>query len=99
MAATVKAATMGRMQNTGQACTAAKRLIVTEELYEPFVEGLRQAFATFSPGDPADPSTSLAPLSSERAAQDLHAQIQDAVDKGATAVTGEIGRASRRERE
>ncbi|MCW2701624.1 MAG: ssdA [Blastococcus sp.] len=88
LGATVKAATMGRMQNTGQACTASKRLIVTEELYEPFVEGLKQAFSTFSPGDPADPSTSLAPLSSERAAQDLHAQIQDAVDKGATVVAG-----------
>ncbi|SDO30504.1 NAD-dependent succinate-semialdehyde dehydrogenase [Geodermatophilus sp. DSM 45219] len=88
LGATVKAATMGRMQNTGQACTASKRLIVTEELYEPFVEGLKQAFGTFAPGDPADPSTSLAPLSSERAAQDLHAQIQDAIDKGATVVAG-----------
>jgi succinate-semialdehyde dehydrogenase/glutarate-semialdehyde dehydrogenase len=88
MGRTVKAATMGRMQNTGQACIAAKRLIVTEDVYEPFVEGLKQAFSTFSPGDPADPSTTLAPLSSERAAQDLHAQIQDAIDKGATVVTG-----------
>jgi len=88
MGATVKAATRGRMQNTGQACTASKRLIVLEELYEPFVEGLRQAFAAFAPGDPADPSTSLAPLSSERAAEDLHAQIQDAIDKGATVVAG-----------
>jgi succinate-semialdehyde dehydrogenase/glutarate-semialdehyde dehydrogenase len=88
LGATVKAATMGRMQNTGQACTASKRLIVTEGVYEPFVEGLKQAFSTFSPGDPADPSTSLAPLSSERAAQDLHAQIQDAIDKGATVVAG-----------
>ncbi len=88
LAATVKAATMGRMQNTGQACTASKRLIVTEDNYEPFVEGLKQAFGTFAPGDPSDPSTSLAPLSSERAAQDLHAQIQDAVDKGATVVAG-----------
>jgi succinate-semialdehyde dehydrogenase/glutarate-semialdehyde dehydrogenase len=85
---TVKAATMGRMQNSGQACIAAKRLIVTEDIYEPFVEGLKQAFATFSPGDPSDPSTSLAPLSSEQAAKDLHAQIQDAVDKGATVVIG-----------
>ena len=88
LGATVRAATMGRMQNTGQACTAAKRLIVPEELYEPFVEGLRQAFSTFSPGDPSDPSTSLAPLSSERAAQDLLAQIQDAIDKGATVIAG-----------
>src|SRR3954467_4219267 len=85
---TVKAATMGRMQNTGQACIAAKRLIVPEDIYEPFVEGLKQAFSTFAPGDPSDPSTSLAPLSSEQAAKDLHAQIQDAIDKGATVVTG-----------
>ncbi|MGY1604311.1 NAD-dependent succinate-semialdehyde dehydrogenase [Geodermatophilus sp. SYSU D00815] len=85
---TVKAATTGRMQNSGQACIAAKRLIVTEDVYEPFVEGLKQAFASFSPGDPSDPSTSLAPLSSEQAAKDLHAQIQDAIDKGATVVTG-----------
>jgi succinate-semialdehyde dehydrogenase/glutarate-semialdehyde dehydrogenase len=88
LAATVKAATRGRMQNTGQACTASKRLIVTEDLYEPFLEGLEQAFSAFAPGDPADASTTLAPLSSERAAQDLHAQIQDAVDKGATVVAG-----------
>jgi succinate-semialdehyde dehydrogenase/glutarate-semialdehyde dehydrogenase len=85
---TVKAATMGRMQNSGQACIAAKRLIVTEDIYEPFVEGLKQAFSTFAPGDPSDPSTSLAPLSSEQAAKDLHAQIRDAIDKGATVVTG-----------
>jgi succinate-semialdehyde dehydrogenase / glutarate-semialdehyde dehydrogenase len=88
LGSTVKAATMGRMQNTGQACTAAKRLIVTEDLYDDFVAGLQQSFATFTPGDPADPSTTLAPLSSERAAKDLHAQIQDAIDKGATVVTG-----------
>jgi succinate-semialdehyde dehydrogenase/glutarate-semialdehyde dehydrogenase len=86
--ATVKAATAGRMGNTGQACTASKRLIVTEDAYEPFVEGLRQAFGIFAPGDPADPATSLAPLSSEKAAQDLQAQIQDAIDKGATVVAG-----------
>jgi succinate-semialdehyde dehydrogenase / glutarate-semialdehyde dehydrogenase len=85
---TVKAATSGRMQNTGQACIAAKRFIVTEDLYDSFVAGLQHAFATFTPGDPADPATSLAPLSSERAAQDLQAQIQDAIEKGATVLAG-----------
>ena len=58
---TVKAATMGRMQNSGQACIAAKRLIVPEDIYEPFVEGLKQAFSTFTPGDPSDPSTTPRP--------------------------------------
>ncbi len=88
LGATVKAATMGRMLNTGQACTASKRLIVTEEHYDSFVEGLKQAFSTFVPGDPADPATSFGPLSSEAAAKGLHEQIQDAIDKGATVVAG-----------
>jgi succinate-semialdehyde dehydrogenase / glutarate-semialdehyde dehydrogenase len=85
---TVKAATMGRMANTGQACIAAKRIIVLDEVYDQVVGGLQQAFAGFTPGDPADPSTTLGPLSSERAAQDLAAQVQDAVDKGATVLAG-----------
>jgi succinate-semialdehyde dehydrogenase/glutarate-semialdehyde dehydrogenase len=52
------------------------------------VGGLQQAFSTFTPGDPADPATTLGPVSSERAAQDLADQIQDAVDKGATVLAG-----------
>ena len=85
---TVKAATMARMANTGQACIAAKRIIVLDEVYDDVVAGLQQAFARFVPGDPADPATTLGPVSSERAAQDLAAQIQDAVDKGATVLAG-----------
>jgi succinate-semialdehyde dehydrogenase/glutarate-semialdehyde dehydrogenase len=85
---TVKAATMARMANTGQACIAAKRIIVVDDIYDDFVAGLQQAFSTFTPGDPADPATTLGPVSSERAAQDLAAQIQDAIDKGATVLAG-----------
>jgi len=85
---TVKAATMARMANTGQACIAAKRIIVLADVYDEVVGGLQQAFATFTPGDPADPATTLGPVSSERAAQDLADQIQDAVDKGATVLAG-----------
>jgi succinate-semialdehyde dehydrogenase/glutarate-semialdehyde dehydrogenase len=85
---TVKAATMARMANTGQACIAAKRIIVLDEVYDEVVAGLQQAFSGFTPGDPADPATTLGPVSSERAAQDLHAQIQDAIDKGATVLAG-----------
>jgi succinate-semialdehyde dehydrogenase/glutarate-semialdehyde dehydrogenase len=85
---TVKAATMGRMANTGQACIAAKRIIVLADVHDEFVAGMQQAFAGFTPGDPSDPATTLGPLSTEKAAQELHAQIQDAVDKGATVLAG-----------
>ena len=39
-------------------------------------------------GDPANPATTLAPLSSERAAETLREQVEDAVAKGATVVIG-----------
>ncbi len=88
VAKTVKAATMGRMANTGQACIAAKRIIVLDSVYDEVVAGLQQAFGGFAPGDPADPATTLGPLSTEGAAAELAAQIQDAVDKGATVLAG-----------
>ncbi|MEJ3404843.1 NAD-dependent succinate-semialdehyde dehydrogenase [Rathayibacter sp. YIM 133350] len=84
----VGAAVAGRMGNTGQSCVAAKRFIVMDEVYDAFVEKFGQAFAALQPGDPADPATTLGPVSSERAAADLIAQVQDAVEKGATVVTG-----------
>ena len=85
---TVQAATIARLLNTGQACINAKRFIVMDDVYDDFVSGLAQAFSGFTPGDPTDPATTLGPLSSERAAADLAAQVQDAIDKGATVVAG-----------
>lgn len=85
---TLSAAVAGRMGSTGQSCIAAKRIIVLDELYDDVVSGLGERFAALEPGDPADPSTTLGPLSSERAASDLHAQVQDAIDQGATVVAG-----------
>jgi succinate-semialdehyde dehydrogenase/glutarate-semialdehyde dehydrogenase len=85
---TLSAAAAGRMGNTGQSCIAAKRFIVLDELYDEVVAGLGKRFSALQPGDPADPATRLGPLSSERAAADLQAQVQDAIDKGATVVAG-----------
>jgi succinate-semialdehyde dehydrogenase/glutarate-semialdehyde dehydrogenase len=85
---TVAAAAAGRLENTGQSCVASKRFIVMADLYDEFVSRLARKFATLQPGDPADPATTLGPVSSEQAAQDLAGQVRDALDKGATAVTG-----------
>jgi succinate-semialdehyde dehydrogenase/glutarate-semialdehyde dehydrogenase len=85
---TVKDAVMGRMGNAGQACTAAKRMIIVGDLYDEFVSQFTAAMAALRPGDPTDPASNLGPLSSETAAQRLMEQIDDAVDKGATVRTG-----------
>jgi succinate-semialdehyde dehydrogenase/glutarate-semialdehyde dehydrogenase len=88
IAKTVKDAVMGRMGNAGQACTAAKRMIVVGDLYDEFVSQFTAAMAALRPGDPTDPASNLGPLSSETAAERLMGQIGDAVDKGATLRTG-----------
>ena len=85
---TVSAAVAGRMVNTGQSCTASKRFIVMADVYDDFVEGMRRRFEALTPGDPADDATTLAPLSSERAAADLVDQIRETVEQGAELVIG-----------
>jgi succinate-semialdehyde dehydrogenase/glutarate-semialdehyde dehydrogenase len=88
MDATVTAAVKGRMTNSGQSCIASKRLIVVEDRYEEFVDLLTAKMSDFVAGDPADSVTTLAPLSSEQAAEDLMEQVQDAIDHGAKVHTG-----------
>ncbi|BCT77801.1 succinate-semialdehyde dehydrogenase [NADP(+)] [Sinomonas cyclohexanicum] len=86
--ATVKAAVAGRMGNAGQACTASKRFIVVEDLYDAFVEKFTAMMAAIAPGDPLDPATRFGPVSSRAAAEELVEQVQDAVAKGAVLRTG-----------
>jgi len=84
----VESAVTARMENGGQACNAAKRFIVIDSLYDDFVEQLTASMAALTTGDPFDESMSYGPLSSEAAAAGLMAQVQDAIDKGATVRTG-----------
>ena len=84
----VAASVSARMENAGQACNAAKRFIVSDHLYDEFVDQLTASMAALRTGDPFDHDTSYGPLSSEAAAAGLAAQVQDAVDKGATVRTG-----------
>ncbi len=86
--ATIAAAVAGRMANTGQSCVASKRFIVLEEIYDEFVERFARELGALTAGDPADESTTLGPLSSASALDDLAEQVEDALAHGAVAVTG-----------
>jgi succinate-semialdehyde dehydrogenase / glutarate-semialdehyde dehydrogenase len=86
--AVVEAAVGGRLENTGQACNAAKRFIVTDELYEPFVEKFSAALTKVEPGDPSSSDAAIGPLSSTAAADRLEQQVQTALDNGARLVAG-----------
>jgi len=86
--AAVRAAVDARLDNNGQSCNAAKRFIVVDGLYEPFVEKFAAAMAAATLGDPFAEDTVLGPLSSLAAAERLDEQVQRALAQGAELLTG-----------
>jgi succinate-semialdehyde dehydrogenase / glutarate-semialdehyde dehydrogenase len=85
---TVEDAVSARIDNAGQSCNAAKRLIVIDELYEPFLEKFTAAFSAVKQGDPRERGIECGPLSSEVAADRLEDQVRRGIDQGATVVAG-----------
>jgi succinate-semialdehyde dehydrogenase/glutarate-semialdehyde dehydrogenase len=85
---TVEDAAAARLDNTGQSCNAAKRFIVADELYEPFLEKFKQRLGAVKPGDPTLDDAEIGPLSSTVAADRLEEQVKRAVDQGAKVALG-----------
>jgi succinate-semialdehyde dehydrogenase/glutarate-semialdehyde dehydrogenase len=86
--AAAQKAAEARLDNTGQSCNAAKRFIVVDELYDDFVEKLREKMTASKAGDPTAEDTEIGPLSSQTAADRLEEQVQKAVANGAEVVVG-----------
>ncbi|GAA07992.1 aldehyde dehydrogenase [Acetobacter tropicalis NBRC 101654] len=78
-----KWAVIGRHWNAGQVCVSAKRLIVADAVYDRFLELYKKGVAELKAGDPMDPTTTLAPLCSQGAVDDLHNQVTAAIKHGA----------------
>lgn len=72
-----------RMGNTGQSCASPKRMIVMADIYDEFVAQVCARLERYEAGDPADAATTLGPVSSIAAADQLVQQIQDAANEGA----------------
>jgi succinate-semialdehyde dehydrogenase / glutarate-semialdehyde dehydrogenase len=85
---TVEDAVAARLDNTGQSCNAAKRFIVVDDLYEPFLERFTAALRAVEPGDPTSSDSEIGPLSSTAAADRLEEQVKRAIDQGAKVVAG-----------
>ncbi|VGG02090.1 NAD-dependent succinate-semialdehyde dehydrogenase [Klebsiella pneumoniae] len=86
---TIDWAVFGRHWNAGQVCVSSKRMILVEAIYDKFMEGYTKGVAALKAGDPMDPNTTLAPLSSQGAADEVKQKIREAVEHGATAT--EVG--------
>ena len=84
----VQHALFGRFGNTGQACNAAKRIIVDASVYDEFADKFTAAVNSVKVGDPTEGDTFMGPLSSEAAVRNIADQVADAAAKGATVLTG-----------
>jgi succinate-semialdehyde dehydrogenase/glutarate-semialdehyde dehydrogenase len=84
----VEDAVAARLDNTGQSCNAAKRFIVIDDLYEPFLEKFTERLTAVRPGDPTSADSAIGPLSSTIAADRLEDQVKRAIDQGAKVVAG-----------
>jgi succinate-semialdehyde dehydrogenase / glutarate-semialdehyde dehydrogenase len=77
-----------RIINAGQSCIAAKRLIVEEAVYQPFIEKLTDELRALKVGDPADMETDVGPIARADLRDELHRQVSETVRQGARLVLG-----------
>jgi len=87
--AAAAAASVGCFLGAGQSCSAAERLLVHEAVREEFVARLAdQVQREVRLGDPLDDATTMGPLNNEPTAGKMDRHVADAVERGATVVTG-----------
>ncbi|AZF11706.1 Succinate-semialdehyde dehydrogenase (NAD) [Pseudomonas sp. R2-37-08W] len=86
--AAVQAALIGRFQNSGQVCAAAKRLIIEDGVVEAFTAKFLEASRNLVMGDPTSPATYIGPMARFDLRDELHGQVQATVEEGATLLLG-----------
>lgn len=77
-----------RLINSGQSCIAAKRFIVVEDNYDPFLEKITELMREKRIGDPFEEDTDVGPMAREDLRDELHDQVQKSIQAGAKCVLG-----------
>ncbi|MFV1884419.1 MAG: NAD-dependent succinate-semialdehyde dehydrogenase [Balneola sp.] len=83
-----EACATSRLINSGQSCIAAKRFIVTEKIYDEFLNAFRKELEKRKVGDPFEEGTDLGPMAREDLRDTLHDQVTKSIEMGAKAVLG-----------
>jgi phosphonoacetaldehyde dehydrogenase len=76
-------AAAGATRNSGQRCTAVKRILVQERIADKFVERVLAKAKAIKFGDPMDPATDLGTVVHEEAAKTFEARVYKAAEQGA----------------
>ncbi|MGC1816784.1 MAG: phosphonoacetaldehyde dehydrogenase [Casimicrobiaceae bacterium] len=83
-------AAAGSYKNSGQRCTAVKRMLVHERVADAFVERLLARTRAWTYGDPADRNVDMGTVIDAAAAAGFEAKVRAAVDQGAKLLFGNL---------
>ena len=84
----VQVGIVGRFQNSGQSCIAAKRFIVVDAVYDVFETRFVEAAGALRMGDPLEEGVYIGPLARADLRDGLHDQVQRSVAAGARVLIG-----------
>ena len=84
----VDGAMLAKMRNIGEACTAANRFIVHESVADEFSRRLAERMGAMTIGRGIDDGVTVGPLVDNAAIDKVTELVADAIDKGATVLTG-----------
>jgi aldehyde dehydrogenase (NAD+) len=84
----VEAAYAGAFWSAGQKCTATRRIYVQDAVYDDFRDRLLERIGSGAVGDPADPTTEVGPIVSEKQLEEVLAGIDRGKAEGGTVIAG-----------
>lgn len=79
-----------RLNNSGQVCIAAKRIIALASIEKELVQKIKEHISSFQMGDPLDPKTNLGPLARSDLRDSVHKQVEKSLKQGAKLLLGGI---------
>ncbi|WP_329597128.1 NAD-dependent succinate-semialdehyde dehydrogenase [Streptomyces pseudovenezuelae] len=84
----VEGTMVAKMRNMGESCCAANRILVQSSVADEFAQRLTARMAALTVGPGTEPGTDVGPLIDLAGRSKAHDLVQDAVKRGATALTG-----------
>ncbi|KTD50992.1 NAD-dependent succinate-semialdehyde dehydrogenase [Legionella quateirensis] len=79
-----------RLNNSGQVCIAAKRVIVVKAIEAELTQKIMEHISSYKMGNPLDPKTNLGPLARKDLRDNLHNQVEKSIKQGAKLLLGGI---------
>jgi acyl-CoA reductase-like NAD-dependent aldehyde dehydrogenase len=88
MGKAVNAATFGTFMHQGQICMSVERVVVDNAIADEFIDRFVKNTQKLGVGDPTQMGNVIGPIINQKQLEKIHAQVTDAVNKGAKVLTG-----------